>query len=165
MSLTTKRTSVRRYTNQDVSAEHINRLLTAAMQAPSANNQQPWEFIVVQDKKTLQHLSQASRGAWMLADAPLAIIVVMKDDGRSPMMAPQDCAAATQNILLEAVELGLGAVWIGVYPIAERTAYVNDALHITRGTAFCQIAIGHPAEDKEITLRYDSARVHHERMD
>lgn len=164
MSLTTTRRSVRHYTNEPVSEEHIERLLTAAMQAPSANNQQPWEFIVVQDKDTLTHLSLASRGAWMLADAPLAIVVVMREDGRSPMMAPQDCAAATENILLEAVALGLGAVWIGVYPIAERTAYVNDALNITKGTAFAQIAIGHPKEKKDITLRYDAARVHREKM-
>lgn len=165
MSLTMKRTSIRAYTNDPVTKEQIKQLLMAGMQAPSANNQQPWEFVVVKDKKTLTQLSNASKGAWMLKDAALAIIVVMKDGGRSPMMKPQDCGAAVENILLEAVELGLGAVWIGVYPLEERMAYVNETLHITNGTAFAQIAIGHPKEAKEVQVRYDESRVHYERMD
>lgn len=165
MSLILERKSIRRYTDEVVSDEHIKRLLVAAMQAPSANNQQPWEFIVVQNKDTLTHLSKTSKGAWMLADAPLAIVVVMTDEGRSPMMKPQDCAAAVQNILLEAVDCGLGAVWIGVFPIEDRVAYVNQALNITKGTAFAQIAIGHPIDANDITLRYDPKRVHHERME
>lgn len=164
MSLVMKRTSIRKYTKEPITKEDIKQLLQAGMQAPSANNQQPWEFIVVEDRLTLDHLSNASRGAWMLQDAPLAIIVVLTDGGGSPHMKPQDCAAAVENILLRAVELGLGAVWIGVYPLEDRMAYVNDALHITRGTAFAQIAIGHPSEEKDVQVRYDESRVHYERM-
>jgi nitroreductase len=164
MSVTIKRMSVRHYTKDKVTKEQIKQLLQAGMQAPSANNQQPWEFIVVEDRDTLTRLSKASRGAWMLEDAPLAIIVVLQDGGKSPHMKPQDCAAAVENILLEAVELGLGAVWIGVYPLEERMTYINQALHITRGTAFAQIAIGHPKEHKDVQVRYDESRVHYERM-
>jgi len=165
MNVVFERRSIREYTTETITKEHITLLLQAAMQAPSANNQQPWEFIVVQDRNTLQELSKASNGAWMLAQAPLAIIVVMKEDGKSPLMKQQDCAAATENILLEAVQLGLGAVWIGVYPLEDRTAYVNNILNITRGCAFAQIAIGHPTTQKDVQLRYDPQRIHYERMD
>jgi len=165
MSLMMNRKSIRHYTKEPVSQDHIKRMLRSAMQAPSANNQQPWEFIVVQQRATLDYLAKTSKGAWMLADAPLAIIVVMKDGGRSPLMKAQDCAAATQNILLEAVDCGLGAVWIGVHPLPEREAYVNEALHITTGTAFCQIAIGHPIEPSDVIPRYDESRVHYETME
>lgn len=165
MSVVMQRKSVRRYTDKLVSDENIKELMIAAQQAPSANNQQPWEFVVVTNKDTLTHLSKASGGAWMLADAPLGIIVVMKDDGKSPLMKPQDCGAAVENILLRAVELGLGAVWIGVYPLEDRMNYVNKALHITRGTAFAQIAIGYPADDKPVSVRFDPSRVHYETME
>lgn len=165
MSIVMERKSVRAYTKESVSEEHITALLQAAMQAPSANNQQPWSFIVVDDRPTLDHLSKASSGAWMLVDAPLAIIVVLQDGGRSPHMKPQDCAAATENILLEAVSLGLGAVWIGVYPLEDRMRYVNEALHIKNGTAFAQIAIGHPKDQKDVQLRFDATRVYRNKME
>ncbi len=165
MSLLTSRTSIREYTNEPITEQQIETVLRAAMQAPSANNQQPWEFIVIDDRDLLNHLSKASKGAWMLEQAPLDIVVVMKDGGRSPLMKAQDCAAATQNILLAATEQNLGAVWIGVYPLEDRMNYVNEALSIHDGTAFCQIAIGHPKQPKDVTLRYDSSRVHRNKME
>ncbi|QMS85546.1 nitroreductase family protein [Candidatus Xianfuyuplasma coldseepsis] len=165
MSLLMKRQSVRHYTKETVSEVAITTMLEAAMQAPSANNQQPWEFIIVDDRTILDQLSKASRGAWMLADAPLAIIVVMKEGGKSPRMRPQDCAAAVENILLSAVEQQLGAVWIGVYPLEERMTYINEILHITKGTAFAQIAIGHPDTTKSVTKRYDASRVYRNTME
>lgn len=161
MSIMMKRKSIRSYTDEPVSKDMITTLLQSAMQAPSANNQQPWDFIVIEDKDTLVKLSKTSRGAWMLADAPLNIVVVMRDGGRSPLMKQQDCAAAVQNILLEAEQLGLGAVWIGVYPLEERYTYINELLGITEGCAFAQIAIGHPSEDKPVTPRYDESRIHY----
>jgi nitroreductase len=161
MNLLLQRQSIRQYTEEPVSQEKVTKLLQAAMQAPSATNQQPWDFIVVDDKKILTELSKTSKGAWMLADAPLGIIVVMRDGGRAPLMRQQDCAAAVQNILLEAVQLGLGAVWIGVYPKEERYTYINNLLGINEGCAFAQIAIGHPNEQKEVILRYDESRIHY----
>lgn len=165
MNLMMERRSVREYTDEVVSQEDITSLLEAAMQAPSANNQQPWEFIVVDDRAILKRLSTVSHGAWMLEQAPLGIIVVMQDGGKSPQMKPQDCAAATENILLEAVRLGLGAVWIGVYPLEERMNSVASILNITKGCAFAQIAIGHPKNHKPIIKRYDESRIHHNKMD
>ena len=164
MSLMMKRTSVRKYKTDPISDDIVNQLLRSAMQAPSANNQQPWEFVVIRDIETKRRLSQVSRGAWMLEDAPLCITVIMRETEKSPIMAPQDCAACVQNILLEAVNLGLGAVWIGVYPIQERTQKVNEILNITNNTAFANIAIGYPFEDKTVVERFDSSRVHFEKV-
>ncbi|MCF7925706.1 MAG: nitroreductase family protein [Candidatus Izimaplasma sp.] len=160
MSLVLKRKSIRKYTNKVIEDEKIQELLKAAMQAPSANNQQPWEFIVVDDQALLTKLSEASPGAWMLKNVTKAIVVVMKETEKSPVMAPQDCATATQNILLRATELGLGGVWIGVYPKQERYTYIEAQLKITKGHAFSMIALGYPDADETVTLRYDKSRVH-----
>jgi|LGVE01.1.fsa_nt_gb nitroreductase len=164
MSLILRRKSIREFTSEPILEEDITKMLTAAMQAPSAHNQQPWEFIVVQDEKIKEQLSIASKGAWMIKHAPLCIVVVMKKSDKSPLMRPQDCSAATENILLEAVNLNLGAVWIGVYPLEERYTYINKLLNITNETAFSMIAIGHPKNDKKVTIRYDESLVHHNKM-
>ena len=164
MSLMMERYSVRSFKKDKIKEEYIKTMLTSAMQAPSANNQQPWEFIVVDDRVTLDKLAEASKGAWMLKDAPLCITVIMKETDKSPVMSPQDCAAAVENILLEAVNLGLGAVWIGVYPLPERVAYINKTLNITKGTAFANIAIGYSEREKEIIVRYDKTRVHRNKV-
>ena len=165
MSNLLKRYSCRSFTDENIIEKDITALLTSAMQAPSACNQQPWEFIVVDDKDTLKQLSKASKGAWMLAEANRAIIVVMTTTEPSPHMRPQDCAAATQNILLEATNLGLGAVWIGVYPLEERTNYINPILNVTNDkTVFSMIAMGHPSKEKDVVLRYDANRVYRNKM-
>ena len=164
MSLVMRRKSVRQYTDEEVSDEDIKKLLTSAMQAPSAFHQLIWEFVVVKNKETLEQLSKVSTGAWMLAQAPLCITVVMMDNGKAEHMSPQDCAAATENILLEAVNLGLGATWIGVYPVAERGPKVNEILNIKGGKAFCNIVIGHPLKEEEVIVRYDESKVHYEKM-
>ncbi len=164
MSLVMKRYSVREFTDEIVTDDQVKTMLTSAMQAPSANNQQPWEFVVVTDKELLKEMSTVSRGAWMLENAPLCITVIMKETEKSPMMRQQDCGAAVENILLEAVNLGLGAVWIGVYPIEERYTKINKLLNIKEGTAFANIAIGHPKNKKEINVRYDESRVHYNKV-
>ncbi|MEC9484992.1 MAG: nitroreductase family protein [Candidatus Izemoplasma sp.] len=161
MSLLLQRKSIRQYTDQPIPNDIIDELLKAAMQAPSAVNQQPWEFIVVDNASLLEQLSQTSRGAWMLKDVSKAIVVVMKETDKSPVMAPQDCAAATQNILLRATELSLGAVWIGVFPKEERFTHVDEVLHIKKGHAFSMIALGYPEKEASVTLRYDPKRVHY----
>jgi len=165
MNVLLNRYSVREFTDQQVTDDQINKMLKSAMQAPSAKNQQPWEFIVIDNKELLKKLSQTSKGAWMLQNVTKAIAVIMKESDKSPHMRPQDCAAATQNILLEAVQLGLGAVWIGIHPLEERYTYVNNLLNVTKGTTFSLIAIGYPKAKKEVTLRYDVTRVHHNRME
>lgn len=164
MSLIMKRKSIRQYTKEQVSDENIKQMLISGMQGPSAVNQQPWEFVVIKDRETLERLSEVSKGAWMLSQAPLCIHVIMKDDLVKPDMASQDLGACVQNILLEATNLGLGSCWIGVYPEQDRIEKIRDILHIQEGTPFANISIGHPKEQEEIKVRYDESRVHYEKV-
>jgi nitroreductase len=160
------RRSVRRYKKQVVEQEKIEKLLKAGMQAPSAANQQPWEFIVVQKQENLDKLAGISAYSKMVADAPLAIVLVGNEDRmRLQLHWEQDMAAATQNILLEAAHLGLGAVWLGVAPIKERMDYISELYGLKkRLKPFCVISIGYPEEGQENKFvdRYDPDRVHYE---
>ena len=145
------RTSIRQYTDQTVSADTIETLLRAGMAAPTAVNAQPWHFVAVNDKAKLQELAAANPRAKMLETAPLAIVVcgdlkkAMEGPGRAFWI--QDCSAATENILLAAHALGLGAVWTGCYPMDDRVAEVSKVLKLPETIVpLCVIAIGHPAE-------------------
>lgn len=159
MSSIYKRTSIRKFKDTPVKKDILIECIKAGMQAPSAFNQQPWEFIIVDDRIVLDELSTVSQGAWMLKNVSQAIIVVMKDDVKSKMMRQIDCAAATENILLRATELGLGACWIGVTNFEERVDKVSSILNIQNGEPFCQIAIGYPLETKSQVSRFDASRI------
>jgi nitroreductase len=165
MDAVLRRRSIRKYTGDRVSDEQVKRLLKAAMAAPSAGNQQPWQFVVVRDKATLATLARTSPYTAMTADAVLAILVCGDlSDERHPGFWVQDCSAAVENILIEVEELGLGAVWLGIYPIEERMDFLREALHIPDPIMpFALIAIGHPAETKPPADRYDESRIHNER--
>lgn len=161
MSLIMKRYSVREFKSDSISDTKIESLLRAGMQAPSANNQQPWNFIVVTERKLLNQLSEMSRGSWPLGTAPLAIIPVIIPTTQSPHMRTQDLSAATQNILLQAVHEDLGGVWIGVNPLEDRIKFIRDMFDIDKDcTPFCIIALGVPKEKKEMISRYDETRNH-----
>lgn len=116
------RKSVRQYTSEPVSEEQVETMLRAAMAAPSAVNFQPWRFVVVTERAKLDAMAEILPYAKMLKQSPLAIVVcgetVWMGGNENPYWQ-QDCAAATQNLLLAAEALGLGAVWTGVYPNAE----------------------------------------------
>lgn len=159
-----RRRSIRKYTADAVSDEQIELLLKAAMAAPSAGNQQPWQFLVVRDKAMLATLADTSPYANMTPDAALAILVCGDvANERHPGFWPQDCSAATQNLLIEAEALGLGAVWLGVYPLEDRMEFLKTTLQLPESIIpFALIAIGHPAEHKPPAERYDAARVHYE---
>mgnify|MGYP000185424315 CR=1 FL=1 len=167
MDVIFNRRSIRRYKEQPVEEEKIDKLLRAAMQAPSAVNQQPWEFIVVRDKNTLNKLAGISPYSKMIADAPLAIVVLGNDDRmRLQHHWQQDLAAATQNILLEAVYLGLGAVWLGVAPAEDRMDYIRNIFGLSKKLKpFCVIPVGYPAEGQENKFidRFDPTRVHYDK--
>ncbi len=156
-----ERRSIRTFKPTAIDDDIIDQLLISAMQAPSARNQQPWEFIVVKNTELLKKLSTVSGGARHLNGAPLGIITLMKETEHAPHMRPQDMAATTQNILLEAHQQGLGAVWIGIYPLEERIDNVKQIIDIKAGTTpFSIIAIGHPAQQGEKpALRFDRSRV------
>lgn len=157
------RRSIRQFTGEAVSAEQIEMLLEAAMAAPSASNRCPWHFVVVTDPAARTALAATHPHAKMLTQAPLCI-VPCGDPGISDSYWVQDLAAATENLLLAATGLGLGSVWCGVHPRAERVEAAREVLGIPRGIVpFALVAIGHPAEAKEPRTQYDAARVHRER--
>ena len=148
------RVSVRAYTADKVSETQIEKMLRAGMAAPSAVNKQPWHFIVVTEQVQLDALAEVTPNAKMAAAAPLAIVVcgdMSKTlDGEARDFWIQDCSAATQNILLEAHALGLGAVWTGTWPALERCAAVAQVLDIPEGIVpFATIVIGHPAGENK----------------
>ena len=143
------RTSIRKYTDQPVSKNDIETLLRAGMAAPTAVNRQPWHFVVVTDKAKLKELSGGRGG--MLEQCALAIVVCGNMEktikGKGQEFWIQDCSAATENILLAANALGLGAVWTGGYPMEERVASISKALKLPETIIpLCTIVIGHPAE-------------------
>ena len=143
------RTSIRKYTDQPVSKTDIETLLRAGMAAPTAVNRQPWHFVAVTDKAKLKELSGGRGG--MLEQCALAIVVCGNMEktmqGKGQEFWIQDCSAATENILLAANALGLGAVWTGGYPMEERVASISKALKLPETIIpLCTIVIGHPAE-------------------
>lgn len=159
------RRSIRKYQKEPVSETDIETLLRAAMAAPSANNKQPWRFVVIRDRTLLTEVTTFHPFADMAPGAPLAILVCGDESVESMTgYIAVDCAAATENLLLAAHALGLGAVWCGVYPRQKRIdgcrRLFNLPEHILP-VAF--IVIGHPAEQKPLAGRFDPARIHHER--
>lgn len=159
------RASVRSFEERGVEPEKIELLMKAAMAAPSACNQQPWEFVVVTDPAVLGRLSECSPYAGCLRQAPLGIAVCMRTEGlRAPDYAQIDASAATENLLLEAVHLGLGAVWLGIAPGPERMEAVRQVIGAPETIQpFCLVACGYPGKPVVPANRYDPARVHYER--
>ncbi len=163
MEIIFKRKSIRNYSNKKVEGEKIEKILRAAMQAPTAGNQQEWEFIVVDDKEVLHSLANVSPYSTFLKNAPLAIIVL---GNKNRMIYPenweQDLGAACQNILLEATYLNLGSVWLGVAPLVERMNFIKNLFSLPENLIpFSIIGIGYPA--KEINSnnnRFDLTKVH-----
>jgi len=156
------RRSIHEYTNKKVSEKDIKTMLEAAMAAPSASNLQPWHFIVVTNRQMLDNLAKIHPYGKMLFRAPLCIVVCGDTKISSPFWV-QDCSAATENLLLAATALGLGAVWVGVYPEEERFNPIRKVLNIPKNIVPLNlISIGHPAEQKEPRTQYNELKVHRE---
>lgn len=159
------RKSVRQYTSEPVSDEDIQTMLKAAMAAPSAVNWQPWRFVVVTERTELDEMAGFLPYAQMLKKAPLAIIVCGETtwmDGSENPYWQQDCSAAVQNLLLAAEALGLGAVWTGVYPDADRTVKLHDFLRLPENVQpLCAIPVGHPAGHTEPKDKWKPENIHY----
>jgi nitroreductase len=157
-----KRRSIRKYqTGKPVTREQLDQLLGAAMLAPSACNYRPWEFIAVTKREVLDDIAKIHPYATMCQTASAAIIVVAipQTDGPQGYFS-QDCAAATQNILLEAVSMGLGTCWCGVYPREERIASIREYFKIPEPKIpFNVIAIGTPDESPDRRGFFDPVKV------
>ncbi|MBP3736109.1 MAG: nitroreductase family protein [Lachnospiraceae bacterium] len=155
------RISVRRYQDRKVEPEKIRQMLRAAMAAPSACNQQPWEFYVITDREILGALSKCSPFASCTKDAPCAIVSAFRDDCTVPEYAHIDLSIAMQNLWLETDALGLGGVWLGVCPRAERMKEVEEIVGMPEGLhAFAIFPFGYPAESRPQEDRFDEARIH-----
>ena len=156
------RRSIRVYTEEPVSETDLQGLLQAGMAAPSASNRKPWHFVAVTDRETLSALAQAHPYGKMLARAGAAIAVC--GDPAISAWWVQDCSAATENILIAAAALGLGAVWLGSHGNPEREGAIRDVLGIPDSIAVLSLlSIGHPAEEKAPRTQYEANRVHRDR--
>ena len=156
------RISIRKYLGKPVEDEKIQKLLQAAMAAPSAGNQQPWEFYVVKDKAALEKLSQTSPYASCAASAPLAFVACYRVNCKMPEYAQIDLSASVENLLLEADALDLGAVWLGIAPLKDRMEAVRQVLNIPENLdAFAIIPCGYPETVHDQQDRFDKQRVHY----
>jgi len=160
------RASVRSFLPDPVGEDKTDLLLRAAMAAPSAGNEQPWEFVVVQDREVIDGIQRAHPHARMLSEAP-ACVVICADTARAKFDEPfwiQDCSAATENLLLVAVHLGLSAVWLGVWPIEERVKGLQELLGMPETVIpFSAVALGVPKTPAVPRQNYDPSRIHRER--
>lgn len=157
------RVSVRKFTQQPVEQEKILQILKAGMQAPSACNQQPWEFYVVENKEKIEALSKVTPYATPCTNAPVVIVPVYKTDNLpAPMFAQIDLSISQENMWLETDSLGLGGVWIGIAPLEDRMKEVEKILDIPSHLhAFSLFALGYPTESHNQQNRFDENRIHY----
>lgn len=160
------RKSVRRYTDEPISEEIIQKILEAGMSGPSATNARPWSFVVVTDEKLLNDMADANmKYAEPLRKAKLAILVC-GDLERSCMdFWVIDCSIAAQNMTLAAEKLGLGSVWLGVWPVEERVKNQNQLFHLPDNTVAHSILVfGYPNDEvsvKKTKKIWEEGRVHY----
>lgn len=160
------RRSIRKYEDKPVEQEKIDKMLRAAMFAPSAGNEKPWHFIVIKDRSTLNAITEFHPHTHMLKEAPMAILVCadtsnVKYDGAFWV---QDIAACVQNMLLEAESIGIGTCWCGVYPREELVGNMASLLELPENIVPVSIvAAGYAAEQREVRDRYSASRVHNEK--
>ena len=160
-----QRKSVRAYTDRAVSHEQLDTLIRAAMAAPTGRDMRPWHFIVLEGRHQLSPLAEQLPYAKMLAEAQAAVVVcgdmsVTDKEGNPSRNWTFDCSAATENLLLQAEAMGLGAVWTGVYPYDERLEAVKQVLHLPDHLIPLNvIPIGYPKGDPQPKDKYDPAKV------
>ena len=156
-----ERVSIRKYTDRAVEDEKILAILRAAMAAPSAGNQQPWEFYVVRERSKLEELSRVSPYAGCAKAAPVAIVSAYREKLWASAYAQIDMSIAMENLWLACGEQGLGGVWLGIAPVEERMRAVEDIVGIPEGLrAFAVFPLGYPAEERKQQDRFDESRIH-----
>lgn len=154
------RTSIREFTAEPVAKSAVDTILRAAMAAPTAGDKRPWNFIVINNRQTLDSLA-ATADAWApVGRAPMAVVVagnVKKTfPGEGELYWVEDCSAASENLLLAAHSLGLGAVWCGAFPIQERVRTLSASLQLPDSIVpLGIIAVGHPAQNPEPKNKFD----------
>ena len=158
------RRSIRQYTNEPVSDALMEELLKAAMAAPSAGNAQPWRFIVIRDRQRLAAIPDIHPYAKMAPKAQVAVLICGDTNAEKyPGFWVQDCAAATQNLLLAAHANGLGAVWTGIFPDLARVQAFQKLFALPGNILpLAFVPLGFPDEKRPIKENFDSAKVFHE---
>lgn len=161
------RKSVRSYTDRKVSRAQLDTLVRAAMAAPTGRDMRPWKFVVIDDKNSILKLAKELPRAKMLLEATAAIAVcgdmsITDDKGKPSNSWTLDCSAATENLLLQAEAMGLGAVWLGVYPYDDRMPGVSAALNLPEHIVPLNVvAIGYPKGDPQPKDKYDADNIHY----
>lgn len=158
------RRSIRKYTGEPISDNDLDTIVRSGMQAPSAHNRQPWEFIVIRDKSKFEEVAKGHKYANMLLEAEVCIIVCGDEEKQKKNgFLIADCSAAIQNILLATHGIGLGAVWCGLYPDPEKIELINNICQLPSNIIpIGMVVIGHVNEEKEKVDRYDTDKVHYE---
>ena len=170
------RKSVRSYTDQAVSDQQVETMLRAAMAAPTGMNVQPWRFVVVRDQAVKDVLAGPRGG--MIAQAPVVFVIcgettMMRKPFGQPDAEPvevangnwtQDCSAATENLLLAAEALGLGAVWTAAYPYEDRVNPIREALGLPENvTPLCVVPCGYPAGEDQPKDKWKPENIHYDK--
>jgi len=162
-----RRRSIRKYTEEEVPEEIISKIIKAGMNAPSASNQQPWQFLIINESDLLQEITKIHPYSNMLHEAPVAILIcgdLNLDKAKGFWV--QDCAAATENILLEITYQGFGGVWLGVYPRESRVEGIRKIFKIPKHIIpFSLVAVGHPREVKEPKNEFHKDRIRYNYWD
>lgn len=160
-----KRRSIRRFETRSVEPEKVERILKAGMQAPSAHNLQPWEFLVITEQEKRDAVSKMSPWAGMVAKAPVTIIVIGHQENKDmEKYLPQDLGACTENILLQIAAEGLGGCWMGFYPDEDRVNSVRKYFNLPEDRIpFSVIALGYSPDENRFVDRSDMSRVHYNR--
>ena len=154
------RTSIRKYTNRHVEDEKIEKILRAAMAAPSAANQQPWRFYVVKNKDLIQKLSQVHIYSGPCETADVCFIIAYTTNVQMPQYVQIDCAIAAENMLLEIDTLGLGGLIMGICPEQDRMEKIKELLQLPDDlTAFAIISCGYPNQENQWKDRYDENKI------
>ena len=156
------RVSIRKYQPRPVEPEKLTAILRAAMAAPSAGNQQPWEFYVITNPELIAQLSTVSPYSGCAKGAPVVIVSAYREKLWAPMYAEIDMSIAMENLWLACEEQGLGGVWMGIAPQPERMQVVEQLVGIPEGLhAFAIFPLGYPAEERQQQNRFDESRIHY----
>jgi len=160
------RRSIRRYNKGKVSEEQIRKILEAAMNAPSRKNERPWHFVVINNREILDKIPSFHPNSKMLYEAPMAILVAGDLNITKDIFITIDCSAATENILLAAHSIGLGACWLGIYPDEERVRGIKELLNLPENIfPVSLISIGYPNEGKPQLNRFEENRIHYNKWE
>jgi len=156
------RRSIRKFTNQQIEKEQVEQILKAAMYAPTANNQQTFEFVLINDDKVLAELAKIQAFETIIQTAKTVILVCHNSTKvKSQGFWIQDLAASTQNMLLQATDLGLGSVWIGIYERKIKEDLIRDFFKLPETIIpFSMVALGYADEKKETPERFDEGKIH-----